>query len=84
MFDPLFLFLMHIIGILPVSMCVTPHVYLVSVQGGQKRVSDFVELELETVVSFHVGTGNQILILYNNHWAIFLAPGVRLLNSLFF
>lgn len=45
-----------------VCMCVyLPHGN--SAQSGQKRVSDTLELELQTIVSQYVGARNQILVL---------------------
>lgn len=38
----------------------------VSVEGGQKKVSDPVEPQLQTVVNLFVGVGNQILVLCKN------------------
>ena len=43
-----------------ICVCV-PHTH--SVQECQKKMSDPLELELQTVVSCHVGAGNQTLVL---------------------
>jgi hypothetical protein len=34
---------------------------------GSVRVSDALEVELQTVVSFHLGAGNQLRVLWNNN-----------------
>lgn len=42
-------------------MCTTG---LLSFSRSQKRAADLLELELRTIVSLHVGTRNQIQVLY--------------------
>jgi hypothetical protein len=37
--------------------------HMCSTDGGQKRASDTIELELKIVVSIHAGAGNQIWAL---------------------
>lgn len=39
------------------------YVYVCSIQGGQKKVSEPLELKLEMVVSYHVGARNQFQVL---------------------
>lgn len=44
------------VGVLPaVCLCI---VYMPGTQGDQKRTSHFLELDLQTIVSCHVGIGN--------------------------
>lgn len=44
-------------GVLPVYVCIA---YECNTCGGQKRVLDALELELQTTVGYHVDTGNRL------------------------
>ena len=58
------------------------HVYYIhaGARGGQKRVLDPLEVELQMFVSYHIGSGKQALVLCKNNKcfnpAISPAPGL--------
>lgn len=58
-------FLFHVRGCLPA--CMTLH-HVCSACRGQKKTSDFLELELRTVVRCRVGARNQTPALYESSW----------------
>lgn len=45
------------VGVLPTYLSVKPHICAWYVPGGQKRALDPLKLELQTIVSHHVGAG---------------------------
>jgi hypothetical protein len=49
--------------------------------GGQKRASDILGLELQVVVSLHVGAGVRRASSAFNHWAISPAPKIFFLKE---
>jgi hypothetical protein len=53
LYIPTFFSFLKFYSVLSMDVCVT-----CSVRRGQERMSDLLELELMTVVSYHVGAGN--------------------------
>lgn len=63
-----------------IYLCTTCMPTACTTTGGQQRVLDPLELELQMVVSHCVGTGNQAQVLCKNKCSRLLSPGLELLS----
>lgn len=63
----------------PMDVC-APHAF--SVYGGQKKKLDPLDLELQMVLSHHMGAGNQILVVWKRSQSLTTEPFPSSLNSL--